>query len=126
MAYVLEVGKLGRAMEIFLAVLTATGRRRRRPSGRQRPSVRDDPEAVPGVPVGELPVAWTLLVLGCVAGALLAGEFDRLTLRIAAPFLLVGGLLALASLRAVGRGATLATRRRAAGCGTPTSWASSS
>ena len=72
--------------------------------------MRDDPEAVPGVPVGELPVAWTLLVLGCVAGALLAGEFNRLTLRIAAPFLLVGGLLALASVRAVGRGATLATR----------------
>ena len=72
--------------------------------------MRDDPEAVPGVPVGELPVAWTLLVLGCVAGALLAGEFNRLTLRIAAPFLLVGGLLALASVRAVGRGTALATR----------------
>ena len=72
--------------------------------------MRDDPEAVPSVTVGELPVAWTLLVLGCVAGALLAGEFNRLTLRIAAPFLLVGGLLALASVRAVGRGTALATR----------------
>ncbi|MGD1147329.1 MAG: isoprenylcysteine carboxylmethyltransferase family protein [Thermoanaerobaculaceae bacterium] len=72
--------------------------------------MRADPEAVPGVPVGEMPVAWTLLVLGCVGGALLTGEFSRLTLRVAAPFLLVGGLLALASVRAIGRGARLVTR----------------
>jgi protein-S-isoprenylcysteine O-methyltransferase Ste14 len=71
--------------------------------------VRDDSEAVPGVPVGEMPVAWTLLVLGCAVGALLTGEFSRFTLRLAAPFLLVGGLLALASVRAIGRGRTLVT-----------------
>ena len=71
--------------------------------------VREDPETVPGVPVGEMPLAWTLLVVGCAAGALLTGEFSRLTLRIAAPFLLAGGLLALAAVRAVGRGAVLAT-----------------
>jgi len=71
--------------------------------------VPEDPEAVPGVPVGEMPVAWTLLVLGCAAGALLTGEFSRFTLRLAAPFLLAGGLLALASVRAIGRGARLVT-----------------
>jgi protein-S-isoprenylcysteine O-methyltransferase Ste14 len=69
--------------------------------------VRDDTEAVEGVPVGEMPVAWTLFVVGCAAGALLTGEFSRLTLRLAAPFLLAGGLLALAAVRAVGRGTRL-------------------
>ncbi len=69
-----------------------------------------DPEAVPGVPVGEMPVAWALLVVGCAAGALVAGEFSRVTLRVAAPFLLVGGLLALAAVRTLGRGASLVTR----------------
>jgi len=72
--------------------------------------VREDPEAVPGVPVGEMPTAWALLVVGCAGGALLTGEFSRATLRAAAPFLLVGGLLALAAVRAVGRGARLALR----------------
>lgn len=67
----------------------------------------DDTEAVPGVPVGEMPVAWTLFVIGCAAGALLTGEFSRLTLRLAAPFLLAGGLLALAAVRALGRGTRL-------------------
>ena len=71
--------------------------------------MRDDPEAVPGVPVGEMPVAWTLLIVGCAVGALLTGEFSRFTLRLAAPFLLVGGLLALAAVRAIGRGRTLVT-----------------
>jgi len=69
--------------------------------------VREETEAVPGVPVGEMPVAWTLFVVGCAAGALLTGEFSRLTLRLAAPFLLVGGLLALAAVRAIGRGTRL-------------------
>jgi len=69
--------------------------------------VRGDTEAVPGVPVGEMPVAWTLFVVGCAAGALLTGEFSRFTLRLAAPFLLAGGLLALAAVRALGRGARL-------------------
>jgi len=70
--------------------------------------VSDDNEAVAGVPVGEMPVAWTLFVVGCAAGALLTGEFSRLTLRLAAPFLLAGGLLALAAVRALGRGTRLA------------------
>jgi protein-S-isoprenylcysteine O-methyltransferase Ste14 len=69
--------------------------------------VSDDTEAVPGVPVGEMPVAWTLFVVGCAAGALLTGEFSRLTLRLAAPLLLAGGLLALAAVRALGRGTRL-------------------
>jgi|NGEPerStandDraft_6_1074524.scaffolds.fasta_scaffold59282_1 protein-S-isoprenylcysteine O-methyltransferase Ste14 len=70
----------------------------------------DDAEIVPGVPVGEMPVAWTLLVVGCAAGALATGEFSRVTLRAAAPLLLAGGLLALAAVRAIGRGTRLVTR----------------
>ncbi len=70
--------------------------------------MREDPEAVPGMPVGEMPTAWALLVLACAGGALLTGEFSRVTLRAAAPFLLAGGLLALAAVRAVGRGTRLA------------------
>ncbi len=70
----------------------------------------DDAEIVPGVPVGEMPLAWTLLVVGCAAGALLTGEFSRVTLRAAAPLLLAGGLLALAAVRAIGRGTRLVTR----------------
>ncbi len=70
----------------------------------------DDAEIVPGMPVGEMPVAWTLLVVGCAAGALATGEFSRVTLRVAAPLLLAGGLLALAAVRAIGRGTRLATR----------------
>ncbi len=69
--------------------------------------MRDDTEAVPGVPVGEMPVTWTLFVVGCAVGALLTGEFSRLTLRLAAPLLLAGGLLALAAVRALGRGMRL-------------------
>ncbi len=70
----------------------------------------DDAEIVPGMPVGEMPVAWTLLVVGCAAGALATGEFSRVTLRAAAPLLLAGGLLALAAVRAIGRGTRLVTR----------------
>ncbi|MDD5564838.1 MAG: isoprenylcysteine carboxylmethyltransferase family protein [Thermoanaerobaculaceae bacterium] len=70
----------------------------------------DDGEIVPGVPIGEMPVAWTLLVVGCAAGALATGEFSRVTLRAAAPLLLAGGLLALAAVRAIGRGTRPATR----------------
>jgi len=68
-----------------------------------------DPEAVPGVPVGEMVLAWALLVTACVAGALATGEFTRSSLRAGAPLLLVGGLLALASVRALGRGRELVT-----------------
>ena len=68
-----------------------------------------DPEVVEGVPVGEMVVAWTLLVAACAAGALLTGQFSRFSLRFAAPFLLAGGLLALAAVRALGRGRELVT-----------------
>ena len=57
-----------------------------------------------------MPVAWTLLVVGCAAGALATGEFSRVTLRAAAPLLLAGGLLALAAVRTVGRGTRLVAR----------------
>jgi protein-S-isoprenylcysteine O-methyltransferase Ste14 len=69
-----------------------------------------DPEAVPGVPVGEMVVAWSLLVAACAAGALVTGEFSRVSLRAGAPLLLVGGLVALAAVRALGRGRELVTR----------------
>ena len=69
-----------------------------------------DPEAVPGVPVGEMVLTWTLLVAACAAGALVTGEFTRTALRAGAPLLLAGGLLALASVRALGRGRDLVTR----------------
>ena len=69
-----------------------------------------DPEVVPGVPVGEMALAWALLVAACAAGALATGEFTRVSLRAGAPLLLAGGLLALASVRALGRGRELVTR----------------
>lgn len=69
-----------------------------------------DPEAVPGVPVGEMVLTWTLLVAACTVGALVTGEFTRTSLRAGAPLLLAGGLLALASVRALGRGRDLVTR----------------
>ncbi len=68
-----------------------------------------DPEVVEGVPVGEMVIAWTLLVTACAAGALVTGQFGRTSLRIGAPFLLLGGLLALAAVRALGRAQTLVT-----------------
>ncbi len=80
-----------------------------RPADLERQAMASDPEAVPGVPVGEMVLGWTLLVAACAAGALLTGEFSRASLRAGAPFLLVGGLLALASVRALGRGRSLIT-----------------
>jgi protein-S-isoprenylcysteine O-methyltransferase Ste14 len=71
--------------------------------------VSGEPEAVPGIPVGEMVLAWALLVTACAAGALATGEFTRSSLRAGAPLLLVGGLLALASVRALGRGRELVT-----------------
>ena len=76
----------------------------------ERRTMGSDPEVVPGVPVGEMVLAWTLLVAACAVGALLTGEFSRSSLRAGAPLLLAGGLLAIASVRALGRGRTLATR----------------
>jgi protein-S-isoprenylcysteine O-methyltransferase Ste14 len=72
--------------------------------------VSSDPEAVPGVPVGEMVLTWTLLVAACTVGALVTGEFTRTSLRAGALLLLAGGLLALASVRALGRGRDLVTR----------------
>jgi len=72
--------------------------------------VSRDPEAVPGVPAGELVLPWVLLVAACTVGALVTGEFTRTSLRVGAPLLLAGGLLALASVRALGRGRELVTR----------------
>ena len=76
----------------------------------ERRSIGSDPEVVPGVPVGEMSLAWTRLVAACALGALLTGEFTRGSLRAAAAFLLLGGLLAIASVRALGRGSQLVTR----------------
>jgi protein-S-isoprenylcysteine O-methyltransferase Ste14 len=72
--------------------------------------VSSDPEVVAGVPVGEMVVAWALLVAACAAGALVTGEFTGTSLRAGAPLLLAGGLLALASVRALGQGRELVTR----------------
>ncbi|HLE60369.1 MAG TPA: isoprenylcysteine carboxylmethyltransferase family protein [Thermoanaerobaculaceae bacterium] len=69
-----------------------------------------DPEVVPGVPVGEMVLTWALLVTACAVGALVTGEFTRSSLQAGAPLLLVGGLLALASVRALGQGRELVTR----------------
>jgi protein-S-isoprenylcysteine O-methyltransferase Ste14 len=80
------------------------------PADLDRTTIGIDPEAVPGVPVGEMALAWTLLVAACALGALLTGEFSRTSLRGGAPFLLAGGLLALASVRTLGRGRELVTR----------------
>jgi len=72
--------------------------------------VSSDPEVVPGVPVGEMVLTWALLVTACAVGALVTGEFTRSSLQAGAPLLLVGGLLALASVRALGQGRELVTR----------------
>jgi protein-S-isoprenylcysteine O-methyltransferase Ste14 len=80
------------------------------PPDLERQMMAHDPEAVPGVPVGEMALGWTLLVAACALGALLTGEFTRASLRAGAGFLLVGGLLAIAAVRALGRGQELVTR----------------
>jgi len=69
-----------------------------------------DPEIVEGVPVGEMVLAWSLVVLGCAAGSWLTAQWSQPTIRAAAPILLVGGLLALAAVRALGRGRELVVR----------------
>ncbi|MFI5287879.1 MAG: methyltransferase family protein [Candidatus Dormibacteria bacterium] len=69
----------------------------------------EDPEIVAGVPVGEMAIAWVLVVLGWAAGAWLTAQWSQTTIRIAAPILLVGGLLALAAVRALGKGNELVT-----------------
>lgn len=68
-----------------------------------------DPETVAGLPVGEMVLPWTLAVAGCALGTWLTADWSQLWLRVAAPLLLAGGLLALAAIRALGRGRALAT-----------------
>jgi protein-S-isoprenylcysteine O-methyltransferase Ste14 len=71
--------------------------------------VSQDPELVAGLQVGEMVLPWTLGVVGCALGTWLTADWSQLWLRVAAPVLLVGGLLALAAIRALGRGRELAT-----------------
>jgi protein-S-isoprenylcysteine O-methyltransferase Ste14 len=71
--------------------------------------VAGDPEIVPGVGVGELVLAWTLMVAATAVAVWAIGSTTALSVRLAAPLLLVGGLLALAAVRALGRGAELVT-----------------
>lgn len=68
------------------------------------------PKVVESAPVGEMAVAWQLLAAACAVGALLTGDFSWASLCIAAPFLLTGGLLALAALWALGWEQKLVTR----------------
>ncbi len=68
------------------------------------------PKVVESAPVGEMAVAWQLLAAACAVSALLTGDFSWASLCIAAPFLLMGGLLALAALWALGWGPELVTR----------------
>lgn len=66
-------------------------------------------EMVPGVPVAEMPVFWTLSVVTCVVGAWLTGGQSRLSVLLGGPLLLFGGLAALWSIRTMGRGNQLVT-----------------
>jgi protein-S-isoprenylcysteine O-methyltransferase Ste14 len=88
------------------AVTHAAWRDRR--SGRSAVSSR--PQVVESAPVGEMAVAWQLLAAACAVGALLAGDFSWASLCIAAPFLLMGGLLVPAALRTLGWEQELVTR----------------
>ena len=68
------------------------------------------PQVVESAPVGEMAVAWQLLAAACAVGALLTGDFSWASLCIAAPFLLLGGLLVLAALWTLGWEQELVTR----------------
>jgi protein-S-isoprenylcysteine O-methyltransferase Ste14 len=72
--------------------------------------VSSHPKVVESAPVGEMAVAWQLLAAACAVGALLTGDFSWASLCIAAPFLLMGGLLVLAALWALGWEQGLVTR----------------
>jgi protein-S-isoprenylcysteine O-methyltransferase Ste14 len=62
-----------------------------------------------GAAVGELPVFWTLSIVLCVVGAWFTGGQSRLSVMLARPLLLLGGLSALWAIRALGRGQQLVT-----------------
>jgi protein-S-isoprenylcysteine O-methyltransferase Ste14 len=66
-------------------------------------------ELEPGIPVAELPYAWVLIVAGTALGAWLTGSQSRLSVLLGAPFLLLGGLLAVATERTLGRAQHLIT-----------------
>jgi protein-S-isoprenylcysteine O-methyltransferase Ste14 len=72
--------------------------------------VSTHPKVVESAPVGEMAVVWQLLAAACAVGALLTGNFTWASLCIAAPFLLMGGLLVVAALWAIGWEQELVTR----------------
>jgi len=59
--------------------------------------------------VDEIPVFWTLLVVLCVVGAWFTGGQSRLSMMLAGPPLLLGGLSALWAIRVLGNGQRLVT-----------------
>jgi protein-S-isoprenylcysteine O-methyltransferase Ste14 len=97
-------GKIGSSTK---ATVTHAAQRDRRP---RKSTVTSHPKVVESAPVGEMAVAWQLLAAACAVGALLTGDFSWASLCIAAPFLLMGGLLALAALWALCREQGLVTR----------------
>ena len=66
-------------------------------------------ELEPGIPVGEITIAWILMVAGTAVGSWLTGSQSRLSVALAAPLLLLGGLLAIAAVRTMGRSQHLVT-----------------
>ncbi len=74
-----------------------------------RVSLGGSRELDPGVPVAELPYAWVLMMAGTALGAWLTGSQSRLSVLLGAPFLLLGGLLAIAAVRTIGRAQYLVT-----------------
>lgn len=59
--------------------------------------------------VDEIPVFWTLLIVLCVVGAWFTGGPSRLSVMLAGPLLLLGGLSALWAIRVLGNGQYLVT-----------------
>lgn len=62
-----------------------------------------------GAAVGEIPVFWTLSIVLCVVGAWFTGGQSRLSVMLASPLLLLGGLSALWTILALGTGRHLVT-----------------
>jgi protein-S-isoprenylcysteine O-methyltransferase Ste14 len=62
-----------------------------------------------GSAVGEIPVFWTLSIVLCVVGAWFTGGQSRLSVMLASPLLLLGGLSALWAIRVLGKGRQLVT-----------------
>jgi protein-S-isoprenylcysteine O-methyltransferase Ste14 len=66
-------------------------------------------ELEPGVPVSELVYPWVLVIAGTALGAFLTGSQSRSSVMLGAPFLLLGALLAVATVRTLGRAQYLVT-----------------